>query len=70
MNTILKVVAVLIVLAVAVICWYAWWKFDQAGKRLVYINERLDELDPGIRALSKEEEAERLHLLRELKEMT
>ncbi|QKW95619.1 hypothetical protein AXL3_59 [Stenotrophomonas phage vB_SmaS-AXL_3] len=69
MSTFLKVLAVNVVLSLVLGAWYGWRQFNRRGARLVYIHERLDELDPGVRALSLEEEDERRGLLRELEEM-
>lgn len=69
MSTFLKVLALNVVLSVVLVGWYGWRQFNRRGARLVYIHERLDELDPGVRALSLEEEDERRGLLRELEEM-
>lgn len=69
MSTFLKVLAINVVLSVVLVGWYGWRQFNRRGTRLVYIHKRLDELDPGVRALSLEEEDERRGLLRELEEM-
>lgn len=69
MSTFLKVPALNVVLSLVIGGWYAWRQFSRRGARLVYIHDRLDQLDPGVRPLTIEEEDERRGLLRELEEM-
>lgn len=69
MSALLKVIAINVVLSFVLLGWYGWRQFNRRRARLVYIHDRLDQLDPGVRPLSIEEEDERRGLMRELEEM-
>lgn len=63
------IVFVNVLLSFSLCTWYGWRQHKRREQRLHYIHNRLDELDPSVRALSLEEEDERRGLLRELEEM-
>lgn len=48
---------------------FAWVRYKQDQARLLEIHRRLDDLDPGVRALSDEEEFERRYLMQELEDL-
>lgn len=69
MSMWVKVIVLNVVISILLGLWWARRNILARRVRIEQIHHRLDDLDPGVRPLSIEEEDERRGLLRELKEV-